>query len=484
MNKFIRLFFLVFLLPGFACATVVPAKPAGTVQYGVSGAYFSSPAEACAYLVCSGTPGPVPSGYPAPDIGCYMGPSPPCSASSAGKFARVIYPYCPDTSTPGTLNSDGITATCPSSSTAQAVCPSNSKLNSDGKTCTCNTGYFDNGGTCTQSSCKAGRVSDRDFVAGTETGAAASDWTYVDSGEFNTAQCQDGCKVKVYSGTHVTACWSVAPFVKGHPVYCSYTAQQTGDSCSNSNVYSPQEGVASSTRGTPSDGSSNQPCAAGQQSYEVNGVQKCYTLSGNSAVPVPSPNDIATKTTTNTCAAQSDGSTLCVTQVCNDATGKCSSTATNYPAGSQTPSNLPSKTVEPLNPVGGTSSGSGSGTGSGTNFPSDYARMGEASSAADKVNAKLDDIYTKWTTTTDAPGDSAFSPDESQSKDFGTSFQSLTNWQMPSHQSQCPTPSFTLWGRAYSITSHCDLVTNNFGALSVVMQAVWSVLALFLVFKA
>lgn len=113
-------------------------------------------------------------------------------------------------------------------------------------------------------------------------------------------------------------------------------------------------------------------------------------------------------------------------------------------------------------------------------FPSDYARQGEAQQAADSINVKLD----KMLEASPAPVDPTV-PDPGGYTDFGTTFSSLLGWQLPGHTSQCPTAAFnTPWNTAYTIDSHCQLITNHWSALQAAMAVVWTIIALFIVLRA
>lgn len=117
-------------------------------------------------------------------------------------------------------------------------------------------------------------------------------------------------------------------------------------------------------------------------------------------------------------------------------------------------------------------------------FPSDYARQGEAASAAQSISNILGPKLDKITETSPAPPDPTL-PDPSGYTDFGSTFSSLLGWQLPGHTSQCPTGSFnTPWNTSYTIDSHCQLIANHWGALQSAMFVVWTVAALFIVLKA
>lgn len=122
--------------------------------------------------------------------------------------------------------------------------------------------------------------------------------------------------------------------------------------------------------------------------------------------------------------------------------------------------------------------------GSSSTFPSDYARQGEAASAAASINATLGPKLDKLVETSAAPADLTV-PDPSGYTGFGTTFQSLLGWQLPGHTSQCPTAAFnTPWNTSYTIDSHCQLITNHWSALQAAMAVVWTIVALFIVLRA
>ena len=118
-------------------------------------------------------------------------------------------------------------------------------------------------------------------------------------------------------------------------------------------------------------------------------------------------------------------------------------------------------------------------------FPSDYARQGEAQSAATSITDALGAKIDKITETGADPAD-PLQPATSEFDQafFQGTFTNLLGWQLPGHSSQCPTSGFTWNGEAYVIDSHCQLVQDHFSALSTVMAVVWTVLALFILLGA
>lgn len=118
-------------------------------------------------------------------------------------------------------------------------------------------------------------------------------------------------------------------------------------------------------------------------------------------------------------------------------------------------------------------------------FPSDYARQGEAQAAADSINNTLGPKLDKITETGADPTDPAQPPgSEFDQAFFQGTFTSLLGWQLPAHTSQCPTSGFDWNGQTYTIDSHCQLVADHFGAFSTVMAVVWTVIALFILLGA
>lgn len=118
-------------------------------------------------------------------------------------------------------------------------------------------------------------------------------------------------------------------------------------------------------------------------------------------------------------------------------------------------------------------------------FPSDYARQGEAQTAATSINDTLGPKIDKITETGADPAD----PLQPQGSEFDQAFfqgtfTGLLGWQLPAHTSQCPTSSFGWNNQTFTMDSHCQLVNNHFSALSTVMAVVWTVLALFILLGA
>lgn len=132
----------------------------------------------------------------------------------------------------------------------------------------------------------------------------------------------------------------------------------------------------------------------------------------------------------------------------------------------------------------GTAAPNLSPTSEGTTFPSDYARQGEAGTAAQVVTGTLGPKLDKLVETSAAPAD-LIVPESSGYTDFGNTFTGLLGWQLPGHSSQCPTASFmSPWNTSYTVDSHCQLISTHWTALQGAMAVVWTIAALFVVLRA
>lgn len=154
----------------------------------------------------------------------------------------------------------------------------------------------------------------------------------------------------------------------------------------------------------------------------------------------------------------------------------------------------PSGTVDSV--AGNTTSGplptSGEPTGAPVqpvtvNFPSDYARTGEAQTAANTLAPKLDTIHSDLSVTQTVADPLTLGA--SDMPDWGATFGALNSWTVPAHSSACPAPSVDLSGvfgvgSVYAFDAHCQLVADHYNALQAAMMVVWSLLALFVVLRA
>lgn len=118
-------------------------------------------------------------------------------------------------------------------------------------------------------------------------------------------------------------------------------------------------------------------------------------------------------------------------------------------------------------------------------FPSDYARQGEAQAAADSINNALGPKLDKITETGADPADPV-QPANSEFDQafFQGTFTNLLGWQLPTHTSQCPTGSFDWLGQTFTMDSHCQLIADHFQAIAAAMAVVWTILALFILLSA
>ncbi|MNW66789.1 hypothetical protein D3C74_452930 [compost metagenome] len=60
----------------------------------------------------------------------------------------------------------------------------------------------------------------------------------------------------------------------------------------------------------------------------------------------------------------------------------------------------------------------------------------------------------------------------------------LKNFAVPSHASECPKPSFSVFGHDYRWEVHCTLMDQNRALIEAAMLLVWSIAALFIVLRA
>jgi len=60
----------------------------------------------------------------------------------------------------------------------------------------------------------------------------------------------------------------------------------------------------------------------------------------------------------------------------------------------------------------------------------------------------------------------------------------LRNFQVPSHQSKCPVPEFTVWNKDFRMDAHCTLIQDNQSTIQAAFTLVWALMALFLVLSA
>lgn len=124
-------------------------------------------------------------------------------------------------------------------------------------------------------------------------------------------------------------------------------------------------------------------------------------------------------------------------------------------------------------------------------FPTDYARQGEAATAGNAINTRLDKIHDDLTKPAEAPEAPAL-PDTSEFTDgfFSKTFDDLKAWRLTSGGGQCPTAdlSFTFFGHFFdlNLTAHCDLLESSSiqSVAQTSMQVMWLIGALFIVLGA
>jgi len=97
------------------------------------------------------------------------------------------------------------------------------------------------------------------------------------------------------------------------------------------------------------------------------------------------------------------------------------------------------------------------------------------------VNALHTDLTTPGTPNAD-PAPRANS--DLKSAFFGSTFEALKGWELPTHSSECPTSSFAWNDRIYTFDAHCQLVNNHFNGFQAVMQVLFALGALFIVLRA
>ena len=169
-----------------------------------------------------------------------------------------------------------------------------------------------------------------------------------------------------------------------------------------------------------------------------------------------------------------------------DTTGTVTSATQNNTAGSLQPSATNPAVLVPVAAPAGSLAPQTVPTGTIT-FPNDYARTGEAQTAANTLATKLDTLHNDLSTTTTVADPLEVDPTTMPS--FGTTFDNLKAWNLPAHVSTCPAPDIDLSGvfgagHIYHFNAHCQLVQDHFAALQAAMMVCWSLLAMFVVLRA
>lgn len=122
-------------------------------------------------------------------------------------------------------------------------------------------------------------------------------------------------------------------------------------------------------------------------------------------------------------------------------------------------------------------------------IPTDYARQGEAATAAAPIVQRLDKLHDDLLYPgTESPDPTLSNPIEFTDSFFKGTFTNLLAWRLPSHSGACPAPNldYTLFGRSYHfvINQHCTLIEPYRSELATVMQVVYLVFALFIILGA
>lgn len=120
-------------------------------------------------------------------------------------------------------------------------------------------------------------------------------------------------------------------------------------------------------------------------------------------------------------------------------------------------------------------------------FPTDYARAGEAASAANTIKTSIDSL--KDTPDVENPEIITPSVGDLKSSFYGENNKvtGLLGWSVPGHVSQCPTASLSVsWPFQWSGTfeSHCSIAEQMRGEIAVIFDAVWLIAAFFIVLGA
>ncbi|PKU23196.1 hypothetical protein CWS72_17330 [Telmatospirillum siberiense] len=63
-------------------------------------------------------------------------------------------------------------------------------------------------------------------------------------------------------------------------------------------------------------------------------------------------------------------------------------------------------------------------------------------------------------------------------------FSDVRAFQVPGHQGVCPAPSFSAFGRSFTINAHCTLIEQQRSVIAGLMAVVWMLIGLMIVLKA
>lgn len=135
--------------------------------------------------------------------------------------------------------------------------------------------------------------------------------------------------------------------------------------------------------------------------------------------------------------------------------------------------------------VAGGTGGTGTGSGSGSCTSGDCST--ETTQLANK--GLLQSIYDFFT------GNSTATPDPTSRTAeeivgagglglLDAAFSGLKSWQLPAHQSVCPSGTFVYNGHTFSMDGHCTFAAQNMPLLSPIFMVLWNIGALFIILKA
>jgi hypothetical protein len=122
-------------------------------------------------------------------------------------------------------------------------------------------------------------------------------------------------------------------------------------------------------------------------------------------------------------------------------------------------------------------------------LPTDYAReatVGSISSGISQLHTDSVQVHTDLTSTAvSGPADPVVKAD---SDITGTLLDSnlnpLKGWAMPARSVSCPTATFSVWGRSFTIDAHCTLWAAVASGVQAVSLVSWALLAMFIVLGA
>ncbi len=142
----------------------------------------------------------------------------------------------------------------------------------------------------------------------------------------------------------------------------------------------------------------------------------------------------------------------------------------------------------------GSSTGSGSGSGScnGTGFgtscwPNDYARQGDAQAAASSVIAAFSAVSAVGDPATVDPSTMPGQANDPAGNSWANTFSSLQAWTLPGHSSVCPVWNLDLSMMglgSFSDNTMCTFASAYLPQMTLVMNVVWTIVALFVVLGA